>query len=514
MNGYKILIVEDNLGELAQSYYPLFFQEEVAGEGSLEEDLGKNHLTATEKESKLRALGYVDYAKDTLEALEILEKSADQYLLMLVDRDLSRSKESRDDISAPSFIEGLKRFWPEYNGLQREQGEFYGGDFLLEFLCLKKGMVDLCRNRFRFLTHNADNHLPELQSFLTALHFSYELVGPPGAPGRMIVPKETDHENFRMLRRRIMEQPTLYIWKKYKEVFPALVESYAEMEISQEEHVQNMIKALAYVEGVKLDWKYLERPSISLLRALGEAFRARVKKLANDDYNSLGPWKVEPTNFFKQLRNELATSEGIIKTGLLACMANKSPVDENNRDNAWSNGRPLFDIVQLDELELFKPVTNPTFRNAKGNKIAKLDSDQRTKLEKHQRRYQHISSQMELLKHLASQEIHHNDRKRCEGDRLKLIVYSVCELLRFYPKLSGEPIEIKPRDIERAKVLDVMYFLIQKDHKGKSGWAKVDQLEKFKEFLHVDKNPIDISVKGLRNMDFEVEGAFFRDARR
>ena len=429
MDGYKILIVEDKLEENISTYWKLFERWDTSPEGEKDESIkvdsfvvpgGDNLLGDPDFEGprgrfdQFKSLGFVDVAENTMEALERLKSNADDYLVILVDRDLGdwdpkKTEENQEVLSH------WQKVWPEV-----PTNPEFGGDVLLEYLCLKKGMIEECRKRFRFFTHN-EKDSGGINDLLTALRF------PDDLKKKMIVPKDRGSEDptFVALKELIENQPTFFIQNKYSDVFQVLGASAEDFKISADEHVQNLIKALAYVEGIKLDGRTMEKPSINFLRALLEAFRSTLRserlRTQVEDYFAI-PLRV--------LRGRI----------------------------------PEYDFSQADISKWFDPYANT--RNSPEGKFKQTHS--------------HYANIDRMIYAITSQEIHNNKRGWLDGYRLQMVVYGLCELLLFYhEKLKGPTIEYSEGDLHKSKILNLLHYL---NHDA-DNWVSIGTLTQFSQFL-------------------------------
>jgi len=394
VDGYKILYVEDKPKDatirlLFRDYLNLLpnnvTREAASPEDAFREDEsdGLRHYDAKPTTAEIKELftnTCIDFAITVEEALKLLEKNADYYLLFIIDRNLGENSIKE--------LESIKdKYWKEFNydkylddtksNLKTNSSgiAYYAGDIILEYICLKKHLIHECKERFRFLTGNG-KQLEHPDEFLKGLHFHDDTI-------KAMTIEKNDAEKLDINNTitmafvdQINAPVALHIQHKYRKVFSALTAS--ELEIDQPEHIKNLITSLAYVENISLEKKGNPRPpSISLLRALLEAFK---NKLLSD----------------------------IKINGSKACVYFTIPIDAQK-------GYLKIKGKEFDLNKLFSPYC----------------TDRSGELFNFRQDHQHYCHIFESAYRISSQEIHHNERPRFEGYRLQLVVYGICELLLF-----------------------------------------------------------------------------------
>jgi hypothetical protein len=422
---------------------------------------------------------YLDYECSFLGALKKLASGKNDYLLIILDRDLPRT----------ASLEDVRAVWAGVSEEKFENSRL--GDLLFEFICLEAGFrKDDVLSRVRYLTgfslkedeDGANRGALGMGTFFETLHYTKD------EQKKLQILKGQDAEFFKWVQR----VPQLHIWRNHSDVFSALVEEYKENEVSKDEHVRNLITALAHVEGVELDWKPLKRPSISLLRALGEAIEDGVKKIVAQRYEVL----------FKEKDQDGILSEKWNNESAVDLHKKCAVIIEKEKPEFWLDpllaaevaiktySRQQFDLntLFLNVSVIFSPSTRLL--------VGKVPNDLVSKIKKLTEANRHISDLMGLVQNITSQEIHHNDRPWCDGKRLELIVYALCELLRFYNKeLKGPPIDLGA--FNRGKVLCLMHYL----NHDSDNWVEIDVLRHFSGYLSGTVK----TAKDLKELGFAVD---------
>lgn len=408
MSGYKMLWVEDELKKSMPRFRGLFssYLDDVDGEALRSADRNEGII-----ELLAGHLPFLEIATNVVEAIQKVKYHADEYLLFIIDRNLGSIKETDKK-------EELPELWPSLDSSRLKDGALMAGDLVLEYLCLEKGMIQTTKDRFHFLTSN-ETQADDLKKFLRALHFSDDCIS------NMIIGKGTGEDtSYKELKRKVQHPAAFHIQTKYKEVFTALGARVDDLGIDEPEHVQNLIKALAYVEGVKLEGQKLEPPLLGLLRQMVEAFAGAIEAKCKD-----GSFQERDVANWDKTSFDLDIAMSILKKYWY-----------------WNSG---FCTDNLKVENLFG-VEVPARKNSSYTK--------KDLAEKFFREYRDVGYCLMMTKNLLHQEIHHNPRRWCEGKRLELIVYGVCELLRFYHEhiSKNEPIELSKADIKRAEVFDLL----------------------------------------------------------
>lgn len=416
MKGYRILYVEDewqSIKETCETAFP-----ELGTSGEL-------NMARSEVDIKrvLKKIQYLDIANDFKEALRLLSLNAEKYLLFIVDRDLGerpkRFEQSENgQIEESKYFREIKKIWGSISIQKYDDKNYRSGDLLLEYLSLnlnfkKEDIIE----RFRFFTS-----YPDLESgieiFLEALHYDVE-------ERKALILHKSNEKDDNALMGIVNRFPERHIQHKHSDVFNALKENAQDFPFDQSEHIPNMIIALAYAEGIRPNGAEPKEPSVTLLRALGEAFRKKISEIATTQY-LVSPQKESDLLFAACEEKINAYEDGaspFFELSLNAITAFHSKMNQK--------GFNPFDIEKLNPLELF----SPPMEKYKLNKAAQ------GRILKYREKYSHIANCMSLVQTISSQDMHHNDQKHPPGKRLQLVTYALCELLLFYTdKIKGKSI--------------------------------------------------------------------------
>ena len=391
MGKYKILYVEDDLNTVKTQLSLMFPDFEVAI---------KKSRSITDLESILPT--YIDIASEKYalaKALELIRKNHDKYLFFIIDRDLDGG--NRDEGS-------IKKIWPEISEDKLKDEEYRSGDLLLEYLLIacRFNKEDIVKSFCFFTGHRQLND--ETRATLKLLHFNDDEID------SLIFVKGTNDDDDK-IEERFLNSLGFYIQNKHKDVFDALENIAEDLSLNKDEHHENLIKALAYAEGIALEGQKPEKPSLSLLREVGEAFRLKISKIANQLYDP-SVFKIEGTGDPYSTLSTLIEGYGNncpILVLPLAAMTIRYHNKKNNKN---------FDIKDMKPTELFNPPIDNDLSKEAGKTI-----------KNYQEKYKHIASCMDIIQTIASQEIHHTTYEFPQGNkRLQILIYAVCELLLFY----------------------------------------------------------------------------------
>jgi hypothetical protein len=450
MTGYKILYVEDQL-DVMKSTCEDFFPELIKNVEF------KNARTFDEIKSALKTIPYLNIANDFKDALTLLCSHAEDYLLFIVDRDLDGGK--RPDNS----IKDIKQLWGSISGDKYDDQNYRLGDLLLEYLCLERGFSKTTiLNRFRFITAY-DDLGNGTEIFLKTLHYD------ENERNALIVSKSANDE-YNKLQQNVRSLLKFHIQNKHKDVFIALAENAENLDIDTSDHVINLIKALAYVEGAKLSGGHLEEPRPEMLRSLLEAFRRALK---DQEDKSSNKYFDKPINWIKKL--------------------NKGYRLQNGDVSHWFNPSSYFGF---HDNKIKTKDLCPACQNIHDNPSRYIQrSDPAYAF---QQEHSHYSDINQMIFTITSQEVHFNERKRFEGKRLELVVYGLCELLIFYHnKFKGKCIAVNEKDRHRTRVRYAMEVL----DKTEDGWIVISDLKRCANYI----GKPDLDEINLDELGFEID---------
>lgn len=500
MAAYKILLVEDELAQrndaiksLFANYFCIkdqigstqggqrFDQKETFGSPGLDGyalPAQKSGKTGIKLENELSKIPFLDIATNIVDALKKVSANAENYVLFIVDRDLGTvGKETKVEI---------EKIWKDFNS---EKEVTYAGDLLLEYLCLEKGMVNECKERFRFLTGN-DEQIKDLQDFLEAMHFPKNLIGKKAAEGggatagEMIIGKAaTNQLPYETLLKKVNNPLLFHLMAKHRDVFNTLRENADDLCVYESDHVKNLVKALAYVEDVWLEGQGKpEPPSIGLLRQLLEAFRRTMKERLKNENDSLSIEEKTLNKYFNASFSQLKE-------------VNENNDPQKNELAHWFNPSGYLGY-------------HPKGSSKECRACKKIHKNPQRQLRNSvyffQQENEHYAYIDRLIFAITSQEIHHNNRPRFEHYRLQLVVYGICELLVFYQdKIKTEPIVPEKKDLWRDRILDLLPFL----DKDEDGWVKCEALPFFSQYLD-GLNDVDLESIGVEVREHENEKKF------